>query len=135
MPNSVSPLFNSLSATPAATPPAGNNLPSSQADFMTLLAAQMRYQNPDSPMSGTDFATQLAQFSTLQGIQEMNTNFTSMLMAQAANLIGTNVTYTNSGGAAPSSGTVSGIQMSAAGNVQLAIGTNLVALSQVSGIA
>ena len=135
MPNSVSPLFSSLSTPAAPSPPAANNLPSSQADFLTLLAAQMKYQNPDSPMSGTDFATQLAQFSTLQGIQEMNTNFSSMLMAQAANLIGTNVTYTNSGGAAPSKGTVSGIQIGAVGDVQLVIGTNLVPLSQVSGIA
>jgi flagellar basal-body rod modification protein FlgD len=132
--NTVSPLFTSLSTPATTSPPAANNLPSSQADFLTLLAAQMKYQDPDSPMSGTDFATQLAQFSTLQGIQEMNTNFSSMLMAQAANLIGTNVTYTNSGAAAPSNGVVGAIQMGAAGNVELVIGTNTVPLAQVSGI-
>jgi flagellar basal-body rod modification protein FlgD len=132
--STVSPLFSSLSAPPAASPPAANNLPSSQADFLTLLAAQMKYQDPDNPMSGTDFATQLAQFSTLQGIQKLNTNFNSMLMAQAASLIGTNVTYTNPGSTTAAQGIVSAVQVDATGNVQLVIGKNTVPLTQVSGI-
>jgi flagellar basal-body rod modification protein FlgD len=106
---------------------------------MTLLAAQMQHQDPDNPMSGTDFATQLAQFSTLQGMQQLNTNFSSLLqlqgVTQAANLIGANVSYVKPGSATTAKGTVSGIQLDATGNVQLTIGTAAVPLNQVRGIA
>jgi|HubBroStandDraft_5_1064220.scaffolds.fasta_scaffold91052_2 flagellar basal-body rod modification protein FlgD len=34
--------------------------------FLQLLVAQLKYQDPDSPATGTEFVTQLAQFSTLE---------------------------------------------------------------------
>ena len=34
-------------------------------DFMKLLITQMRYQDPMNPLDGSQFASQLAQFSSL----------------------------------------------------------------------
>jgi flagellar basal-body rod modification protein FlgD len=49
-----------------------------QADFLTLLITQLENQSPLSPQDNTAFVAQLAQFSTLQGIENLNNNFVSM---------------------------------------------------------
>lgn len=41
-------------------------------DFLTLLVAQLRHQNPLSPMESADFTAQLAQFSSLEQLFGMN---------------------------------------------------------------
>jgi flagellar basal-body rod modification protein FlgD len=40
--------------------------------FLTLLVAQMKYQDPLNPLDGTDFTAQLAQFTALE--QQFKTN-------------------------------------------------------------
>lgn len=47
-------------------------------DFLTLLVAQLQNQDPLNPMDGTDFTAQLAQFSSLEQLQNINTNLESM---------------------------------------------------------
>lgn len=37
-----------------------------ESTFLTLLVSQLKNQNPASPMDGTTFVTQLAQFSNLE---------------------------------------------------------------------
>ncbi|MGE5805386.1 MAG: flagellar hook assembly protein FlgD [Ignavibacteria bacterium] len=41
-------------------------------DFMHLMIAQLRNQDPLSPMDGTQFASQLAQFSSLEQLSNLN---------------------------------------------------------------
>ncbi|WP_405279734.1 flagellar hook assembly protein FlgD [Cobetia sp. Ld8] len=41
--------------------------------FMTLLVAQMQNQDPMDPVSNSDLTAQLAQISTVSGIEELNT--------------------------------------------------------------
>ena len=72
-------------------------------DFMKLLLAQLKNQDPLKPMDGTDFAAQLAQFSSLEQLSNMNTelknlsvNQMTMNYAQSVNMIGKDV-VTNSG--------------------------------------
>ncbi len=49
-----------------------------QADFLQLLITQLKNQDPLSPMDNTAFVAQLAQFSTVQGVEDLNKNFVSM---------------------------------------------------------
>lgn len=44
-----------------------------QNDFLKLLTAQLRNQDPTSPVDATQQLTQLAQFSSVAGISEINT--------------------------------------------------------------
>ncbi|MCF7810690.1 flagellar hook assembly protein FlgD [bacterium] len=50
-------------------------------DFLTLLVAQMQYQDPLNPLDGADFAAQLAQFSSLEELQNINTNLSESINA------------------------------------------------------
>lgn len=44
-----------------------------QNDFLTLLTAQLKNQDPTDPVDATQQLAQLAQFSSVAGISEMNT--------------------------------------------------------------
>ncbi|WP_028917090.1 flagellar hook capping FlgD N-terminal domain-containing protein [Pseudoxanthomonas sp. J35] len=43
-----------------------------QADFLRLMTEQLKHQDPLKPMENSAFLGQLAQFSTVQGIQDLN---------------------------------------------------------------
>lgn len=43
-----------------------------QQDFLTLLVTQLKNQDPLNPLENEAFVAQLAQFSTVSGITEMN---------------------------------------------------------------
>ncbi len=52
--------------------------------FMQLLVTQLRYQDPLQPMENTEFIAQLAQFSSLEQLWNMNTNTqTNTLLLQS----------------------------------------------------
>ncbi len=53
-----------------------------QQDFLTLLVTQLKNQDPLNPLENEAFVAQLAQFSTVSGITEMNATL-SALSAQA----------------------------------------------------
>src|SRR5690606_14288012 len=44
-----------------------------QRDFLTLMTAQLKNQDPFEPVDNTQMVAQMAQFSSLAGISEMNT--------------------------------------------------------------
>ena len=60
--------------------------------FMQLLTTQLRNQDPLEPVKQQDFLGQLAQFSQLQGIEKLNTNFAESLkfqqLSQGSSLVG-----------------------------------------------
>lgn len=64
-------------------------------DFMKLLVTQMQYQDPLNPQADTDFIAQLAQFSSLEQMQNMNTTNTN---SQAFSLVGKEVIVENTNG-------------------------------------
>jgi flagellar basal-body rod modification protein FlgD len=49
-----------------------------RGDFLELMIAQLKNQDPLSPEKGSEFVAQLAQFSTVEGVQDLNTNFQDM---------------------------------------------------------
>jgi flagellar basal-body rod modification protein FlgD len=67
-------------------------------EFLTLLVAQLKNQDPLSPMESMEFTTQLAQFSSLEqlynvnaSVQCLNAYQQGMYNAQAVSLIGKQV--------------------------------------------
>ncbi|MBW1708846.1 MAG: flagellar hook assembly protein FlgD [Deltaproteobacteria bacterium] len=68
-------------------------------DFLKLLVTQLQYQDPLNPLQGTEFTAQLAQFTSLEqlyninaGLDGLNLTMTSQNSYQAINLIGKTVT-------------------------------------------
>ncbi len=49
-----------------------------QADFLRLMTEQLKNQDPLKPLANTEFLGQLAQFSTVQGIEEMQSAMGAM---------------------------------------------------------
>jgi len=60
----LSPQASSSSST-STTPTTATNLASENV-FLQLLVAQLKNQDPSQPTDGTQFVTELAQFTTLQ---------------------------------------------------------------------
>ena len=46
-----------------------------QEAFLELMTSQLKFQDPLKPMENGDFLGQMAQFGTVSGINELNTNF------------------------------------------------------------
>lgn len=65
--------------------------------FLKILIAQMRNQDPLNPSDGTAMVAQLAQFSTLEQLQNLNTKLDQMvnlqLLGELSGLVGKSVTY------------------------------------------
>lgn len=78
-----------------------------QQDFLQLLAAQMQAQDPLSPMSDTEFVSQMATFTSLQTMSNLDTSFNSFATQEgtvdATHYLGKTVTVTD-----PTAGSVTG---------------------------
>jgi flagellar basal-body rod modification protein FlgD len=55
-------------------------------EFLKLLTTQLQYQDPTQPMSNTEMVAQLAQFSALEQMTNVNTNLTTMISGQGTSL-------------------------------------------------
>ena len=56
-------------------------------DFLKLLITQLQNQDPTSPMDDTAFVSQMATFSSLEQMSNMNTTLETMLQSQNENLL------------------------------------------------
>ena len=65
-------------------------------DFLKLLLTQLSNQDPTSPMENTEFIAQMAQFSSLEQMTNMSTEFAKLANMpnsnEAVSLLGKNVT-------------------------------------------
>jgi flagellar basal-body rod modification protein FlgD len=97
MASGTSPALPGASTEPAAA--ARKSMPQFGADqFITLMLAQLKNQDPLKPLEPSEFLGQLAQFSTVTGVQDMSASVAelvgSMRSSQAlsgANLVGREV--------------------------------------------
>lgn len=86
-----------LQAEQEAEEASGNEL--GQTAFLELMITQLENQDPLSPQENSEFIAQLAQFSSVEGLERLNTNFDSFSSSfisnqalQASSLVGTAVT-------------------------------------------
>jgi flagellar basal-body rod modification protein FlgD len=84
-------------------------------NFLTLMLAQLKNQDPTSPVDSNTFLTQLAQLSEVQGITQLNTSFSTLSNAlspsqalQASSLLGHKVLAASSTANLTANGTVTG---------------------------
>ena len=68
----------SRTASPTPTPAASNSQGLNQSDFLKLMTAQLKNQDPFSPVDNTQMVAQMAQFSSLAGISEMSSTMKSI---------------------------------------------------------
>lgn len=117
-----------LTAKPAAVESEESDL--GQGDFLRLMIAQFRNQDPFEPMDNGQFLGQLAQFGTVDGIEQLNDSFRTLTESlhtdqalQAANLVGHSVLAVSDRGFLPAEGGLSGaLELSSgAENVQIDI--------------
>ncbi|HEY8098017.1 MAG TPA: flagellar hook assembly protein FlgD [Methylobacter sp.] len=108
--------YSGLTATAtkaAATPPKSTSL--GQADFLKLMTTQMTHQDPSQPMANGEFITQMAQFGTVSGIQDLQKSFgdfassiNSSQALQATSLVGRYVSAPGTQGLLAVGGNISG---------------------------
>jgi len=107
-----------------------------QDQFMQLLTTQLRNQDPLEPVKQQDFLGQLAQFSSLQGIEQLNSNFAESLkfqqLSQGGSLVGSNVEYTNAQGESKT-GVVDSARV-LNGALHFQIGNDTVGLGDLAGV-
>lgn len=106
-------MADAISSTTSGTSVDASQLISSGADmlakddFLKLLVTQLRYQDPINPMENTEFIAQLAQFSSLEqmqnigsGIDELkilmssvNSSMATQIIGKEVKFLGDNITY------------------------------------------
>ncbi len=108
----------------------------SRDQFLKLLVAQLQAQDPLEPIKDQEFTAQLAQFSTLAGIEKLNANFGDLLslqqITQGAGLIGKSVTY-SAADSTSHTGDVEGFSI-ADGHLQLRVSGQEIPIGQVQGM-
>ena len=125
-----------------AAPPArprrnGSNL--DENDFLNLLVAQLKYQDPSKPVDSSQFMSQTAQFTQVQQMDEMTKATESVLSLQqglaASALVGKTVQYTLADGTT-GSGTALSASFGVASNAEptVRVGTQDIPLSSITTV-
>ena len=69
----VTSVYGAASSANSAARPAGRDFTSlDQSDFLRLLTVQMQQQDPFSPVDNKEMLAQMAQFSSLAGINDVH---------------------------------------------------------------
>lgn len=89
------PVDPALLTTMNGSKTSASSVENAQDRFMTLLVTQLKNQDPLNPMDNAQVTSQLAQLSTVQGIDKLNATVTALNASyqtsqnlQAANMIG-----------------------------------------------
>lgn len=64
-----------------------------QTDFMTILLAQLKYQDPNNPMDDTEMAAQLVQYSNLEALNKINDGVQNLVDSNSNDNILSGVNY------------------------------------------
>lgn len=64
-----------------------------QEDFMTILLAQLKYQDPNDPMDDKEMASQVVQYSNLEALNNINEGVQSLVSSLSTDSIASGVNY------------------------------------------
>jgi flagellar basal-body rod modification protein FlgD len=118
-----------LEALSSSKSTSGSTSASGSDRFLTLLTTQLKNQDPLNPMDNAQMTSQLAQISTVDGIEKLNTTLQSLLTnatesetLQAAALVGHGVMVPGTGLTLKDGSAIGGVELSeAADNVTVTI--------------
>ncbi|NGZ75502.1 flagellar hook capping FlgD N-terminal domain-containing protein [Saccharibacillus alkalitolerans] len=101
--------------------------------FLTILIAQLKNQDPLAPMDNSQFTAQMAQFSSLEQLMNMSTQLTQMnsSMGTASQLIGQKITWYDSETKNYLTGNVASV-LQKDGKMYAAVGDYLVPTSDIT---
>ncbi|HUS80004.1 MAG TPA: flagellar hook capping FlgD N-terminal domain-containing protein [Armatimonadota bacterium] len=107
-------------------------------DFMILLVAQLKAQDPMEPMDSSEFLGQLVQLQSLSELTQINASLMGLTgqqpLGQMAGLIGHSIEWVDAGSGERVSGIVSRIEPGAGGSCTLVVGEARVGLDQVVSV-
>ena len=114
MVNQIGNPFDILNSGKSAQEKKGNDA-LGQDEFLTLMLAQMKHQDPMNPMENGDFIAQLAQFRTVTGVDNLNNSFASFSQTMqssqalsASTLVGREVMIPGNVATLPADGSLNG---------------------------
>jgi flagellar basal-body rod modification protein FlgD len=97
--STTTPTTNSTTPGSSSSSSSSNTGDAAKQDFLKLLVAQLQNQDPLKPMEGTEFVTQLAQFTSVeqqiiqsQKLDVIGTQMQGLASNEAATLVGKRVT-------------------------------------------
>jgi flagellar basal-body rod modification protein FlgD len=94
------PLNGTLGAGGSSTTTASKGL--SNDNFLQLLVAQLKYQDPSKPVDTAEFMAQTAQLTQTQKVEEMTASMNELVASQSmlsgSSLVGREVTYAKADG-------------------------------------
>ncbi len=124
-----------------ATGAGKSSLPINQDQFLQMLMAELKNQNPMNPNSSDpmQFVSELAQFTQVEQAtytaQSTSTIASGQNNATAIALIGHNVTYTDPTSGNPTTGTVQSVEFTSSGPTLTINGTSGISASSVSQVS
>lgn len=111
----------------------------SSMDFYNLLTAQLTNQNPLEPMKETEFLGQMAQFSTVEQLQQLGKTMTQSQADQtwlnAQSFLGREVQWSSEVPGVSHAGTVERLHRDAEGGIWLQVNGREVPLGEVSVVS
>ncbi|WP_052342591.1 flagellar hook assembly protein FlgD [Bacillus sp. EB01] len=105
-------------------------------DFLKILTTQLSNQDPSNPLQDRDFIAQMATFSSLEQMTNLNQSFeqfANLQISQHASVIGKEITWVTDSSGATASGTVKGIS-TIDGNYYYLVGEQKIPLEYVTEI-
>lgn len=96
--SNIWPNYSAQNVQKAAAKTTGDSATMGKEQFLTILIAQLKNQDPLAPMDNSQFTAQMAQFSSLEQLMNMSTQLTQMnsSMGTASQLIGQKITWYDS---------------------------------------
>lgn len=116
--------YGSSSSTTKTTQELGKD------DFLKLLVTQLKTQDPLSPLEDKDFIAQMAQFTSLEQMKNMNN---SVQITQATSFIGKQVTWADATGT-EQTGIVSSVRI-VGGEPRVMVGLEALELKKIMSVS